>query len=86
MAQNIQEGLRALENGDTATATQKLGVAAKLAAAKGDTEMTQKIAAIAVIEDAASGTVRLKKGAKDDKDATLKLESLTQKTVRTVTV
>ena len=44
--------------------------------------MTAKIAAIVDIQDAAAGTVRLKKGAKENKDATLRLESLSQKTVR----
>jgi hypothetical protein len=85
MADNIQAGIRALEANDVATATVKFGAAAKLAAEKGDDEMTAKIASIVDIQDAATGTVRLKKGAKENKDATLRLESLSQKTVRKTT-
>lgn len=80
--ENIEEGLKALGKGQTDVATQKLGAAAKIAHSKGDAEMTKKLAAICDIQDAASGTVRLKQGAKDNKDATLRLEAASVRTAK----
>ncbi|MCW2527857.1 MAG: von Willebrand factor type [Pseudonocardiales bacterium] len=57
----IQEGLAARAAGDDATATFKLGRAAKLAAETGNDEATSRLKKIVDIEDADHGTVRLKR-------------------------
>ncbi|HNM50527.1 MAG TPA: VWA domain-containing protein [Candidatus Obscuribacter sp.] len=79
-ARNIQEGMEALKNGDKAAATQRLGAAAKFAHEKGDKELTQRLEALVVIEDAAAGTVKIKAGAEKDTNATLRLESASIRT------
>ena len=61
MADAIQEGLAAKAAGDDATATLKLGRAAKLAAETGDEEATNKLKRVVEITDAETGTVRLKR-------------------------
>ena len=61
LAQVIQEGLAAKAGGDEDTATFKLGRAAKLAAETGNEEATQRLKKIVDIEDADTGTVRLKR-------------------------
>jgi hypothetical protein len=61
LASVIQEGLAAKAAGDDATATFKLGRAAKLAAETGNDEATSRLRKIVDIEDAHEGTVRLKK-------------------------
>ena len=63
LAQVIQEGLAAKAGGDEDTATFKLGRAAKLAAETGNEEATQRLKKIVDIEDADTGTVRLKRDA-----------------------
>jgi hypothetical protein len=61
LADAIQEGLAAKAAGDDETATNKLGRAAKLAAETGDDEATNKLKRVVDIEDADTGTVRLKR-------------------------
>ena len=63
LADAIQEGLAAKAAGDDATATLKLGRAAKLAAETGDDEATNKLKRVVEIDDAETGTVRLKRDA-----------------------
>jgi hypothetical protein len=61
LADAIQEGLAAKAAGDDATATLKLGRAAKLAAETGNEEATNKLKRVVDIADADTGTVRLKR-------------------------
>jgi hypothetical protein len=61
LADAIQEGLAAKAAGDDATATLKLGRAAKLAAETGDEEATNKLKRVVDIDDPETGTVRLKR-------------------------
>jgi hypothetical protein len=61
LAAAIQDGLAAKAAGDDATATTKLGRAVELAAATGNDEATSKLRKVVDIEDAATGTVRLKR-------------------------
>ena len=61
LASAIQEGLAAKAAGDDATATLKLGRAAQLAAETGDDEATNRLKRVVDIEDAETGTVRLKR-------------------------
>ena len=61
LAQVIQEGLAAKAAGDDATATFKLGRAARLAAETGNEEATGRLKKVVDIEDADTGTVRLKR-------------------------
>jgi hypothetical protein len=63
LAEAIQDGLAAKAAGDDATATLKLGRAAKLAAETGDDEATNKLKRVVDIEDVDTGTVRLKRDA-----------------------
>jgi von Willebrand factor type A C-terminal domain/von Willebrand factor type A domain len=60
LAAAIQEGLAAKAEGDEDTATAKLGRAAQLAAETGDDEATNRLKKVVDIEDAETGTVRLK--------------------------
>jgi len=62
LAEVIQEGLAAKASGDEATATTKLGRAVALAAETGNDEATSKLRKVVDIDDAATGTVRLKRG------------------------
>ena len=62
LAEVIQEGLAAKAAGDEATATTKLGRAVALAAETGNDEATSKLRKVVDIEDAETGTVRLKRG------------------------
>ncbi len=61
LAAAIQEGLAAKAVGDEATATFKLGRAAKLAADTGNEDATNKLKKVVDIDDAETGTVRLKR-------------------------
>ncbi len=80
LAQVIQEGLEARKAGDDATATVKLGRAAQLAAASGNEATTKLLSKVVDVEDAASGTVRLKSRV-DDADE-MALDTRSTKTVR----
>jgi hypothetical protein len=61
LAAVIAEGLEARKAGDDRTATVKLGRAAQLAAASGNTATTDLLAKVVEIEDPATGTVRLRR-------------------------
>lgn len=61
LAEVIQEGLAAKASGDEATATAKLGRAVKLAAETGNDDATSRLRKVVDIEDAATGTVRLRR-------------------------
>jgi hypothetical protein len=78
LAEVIQEGLAAKASGDEATATVKLGRAVALAAETGNDEATSKLRKVVDIEDAATGTVRLKRG-------TTKLDEMALDTASTKT-
>jgi hypothetical protein len=80
LAQVIQEGLEARKAGDDATATVKLGRAAQLAAASGNEATTKLLSKVVDVEDAATGTVRLKSRV-DDADE-MALDTRSTKTVR----
>ncbi len=80
LAQVIQEGLEARKAGDDATATVKLGRAAQLAAESGNDATTKLLAKVVDVEDAATGTVRLKRKV-DDADE-MALDTRSTKTVR----
>jgi hypothetical protein len=80
LAQNIQEELEARKQGDEDTATVKLGRAVQLAAEAGNEATTKLLAKVVDVEDAASGTVRLKRQV-DDADE-MALDTRSTKTVR----
>jgi len=61
LAEAIQDGLAAKAAGDTETATVKLGRAVQLAAETGNEEATSRLRKIVEIEDADTGTIRLKR-------------------------
>jgi len=61
LAEAIQDGLAAKAAGDTDTATVKLGRAVQLAAETGNGEATTRLRKIVEIEDAGTGTVRLRR-------------------------
>ncbi|MEJ3748400.1 VWA domain-containing protein [Actinomycetes bacterium KLBMP 9797] len=61
LAAVIQEGLKARDAGDVETATAKLGRAVQLAEESGHEGTAKLLARVVDVEDAATGTVRLKK-------------------------
>ena len=80
LAAAIQEGLAAKAAGDDRTATTKLGRAMQLAVQTGNDEATSKLRKVVDVEDAATGTVRLKRDvAKADEMA---LDTASTKTTR----
>jgi len=62
LAQMIQDGLAAKAAGRDDDATSKLGRAVQLANEAGDQEMTSRLRKVVEIDNAETGTVRLKKG------------------------
>jgi VWA domain-containing protein len=80
LAQVIQEGLAAKAEGDTATATTKLGRAVQLAEATGNEEATTRLRKVVEIEDPATGTVRLRRNV--DKLDEMALDTSSTKTTR----
>lgn len=74
----IQEGVEALERGDKATATLRLGRAWELAEESGDVETTRRLRE--VVEPEAGGTVRLRREA--GKVAIMDLDVASVRTVR----
>lgn len=80
LASVIQDGLAAKAAGDEATATVKLGRAAQLAAETGNDEATAKLQKVVDIEDAETGTVRLKRDV--DKLDEMALDTSSTKTTR----
>lgn len=80
LAQTIQEGLEARAKGDFEVATAKLGKAVKIAHNSGNEATAKLLKTVVDIEDAPTGTVRLKKSvAKEDEMA---LETRSTKTSR----
>lgn len=61
LAAAIQDGLAAKAAGDEDGATRKLGRAVQIATATGDEEMTSRLKKVVEIDNAETGTVRLKK-------------------------
>lgn len=80
LAQSIQEGLEAKEKGDMEIATAKLGKAVKLAHESGNEATAKLLKKVVDIEDAATGTVRIKRDAA--KEDTMALETRSTKTTR----
>ncbi|POM24496.1 von Willebrand factor type A domain protein [Actinomadura rubteroloni] len=81
LADVIQQGLRAREEGDLATATARLGRAVQLADEAGNDPITALLRKVVDVEDAATGTVRLKRDV--DKADEMSLDTRSTKTVRT---
>jgi von Willebrand factor type A C-terminal domain/von Willebrand factor type A domain len=79
LAAAIQAGLQARERGDDDAATHLLGKAVKLAADSGNDEMTARLKKVVDVEDAATGTVRLKRSVTEAAAMDLELESTTTK-------
>ena len=80
LAAAIQEGLAAKAGGDDATATQKLGRAVQLAQQTGNEEATAKLRKVVEVDDAETGTVRLKKAV--EKADEMALDTASTKTTR----
>ncbi|SNY43868.1 vWA domain-containing protein [Paractinoplanes atraurantiacus] len=80
LADAIQAGIEARKSGDDRTATLKFGRAAQLAHASGNTATEELLATVVEIEDAATGTVRLRRkvAAADE----MALDTRSTKTVR----
>lgn len=80
LAQSIQDGLEARDRGDFEVATAKLGKAVKLAHESGNESTAKLLRKVVDIEDAPTGTVKLKRDvAKEDEMA---LETRSTKTTR----
>jgi hypothetical protein len=80
LAVAVAEGLAARAAGDEATATVKLGRAVQLAEASGNETTTRLLAKVVEIDDAATGTVRLKREV--EKVDVMALDTRSTKTVR----
>jgi hypothetical protein len=61
LAQAIQEGLQARKDGDIDTATVRLGRAVQLAAESGNEGTLRVLRKVVEVEDAATGTVKVKR-------------------------
>ncbi|MQY02977.1 vWA domain-containing protein [Actinomadura macrotermitis] len=77
----IQQGLQARKDGDLDTATARLGRAVQLAEEAGNDAITALLRKVVDVEDAATGTVRLKRNV--DKADEMSLDTQSTKTVRT---
>ncbi|MFI1988740.1 VWA domain-containing protein [Actinoplanes sp. NPDC020271] len=80
LADAIQEGIAARDAGDDRTATIKFGRAAQLAHASGNTATEELLGKVVEIEDAATGTVRLRR--KVNAEDEMALDTQSTKTVR----
>ena len=80
LADVIQDGLEARKSGDEATATVKLGRAVQLAAQSGNQSTMELLSAVVDVDDAATGTVRLKRGVADADE--MALDTRSTRTVR----
>jgi hypothetical protein len=76
----IQDGLAARKAGDDASATFRLGRAVQLATQSGNTTKLELLQAIVDVEDAATGTVRLKPNVADQDE--MMLDTRSTKTLR----
>lgn len=81
LASVIQEGLEARKSGDVETATAKLGRAVALATQSGHSDTAKLLARVVDIEDAATGTVRLKRAVSTVDEMTLDTRSTVTKRV-----
>lgn len=75
LAAAIDEGLAARKAGDVNTATVRLGQAVKLAAESGNDGTVRLLEKVVDVEDAASGTVRLKAGVQEEDEMALDVRS-----------
>jgi hypothetical protein len=80
LADCIQDGLEARKAGDDATATFKLGRAVQLASDSGNDSTLKLLAAVVDVDDAATGTVRLRREVADADE--MALDTRSTKTVR----
>ncbi len=80
LAQSIQEGLEARDRGDMEIATVKLGKAVKLAHDSGNESTAKLLRKVVDVEDAATGTIKLKRNV--TKEDTMTLETRSTKTTR----
>jgi hypothetical protein len=80
LADAIQEGLEARRQGDEHTATFKLGRAVQLAAAAGNGDTMKLLAGVVDVQDAHTGTVRLRPRVQDAEE--MALDTRSTKTVR----
>lgn len=80
LAECIQDGLQARERGDAATATFKLGRAVQLAEQGGNSDTMRLLANVVEVDDARSGTVRLRRDVADADE--MALDTRSTKTVR----
>jgi hypothetical protein len=80
LASAIQEGLEARKAGDVETATAKLGRAVQLATETGHSDTAKLLAKVVDVEDARTGTVRLKRKVETVDEMTLDTRS--SKTMR----
>jgi hypothetical protein len=81
LANAIREGLEQREKGNLAAATELLGQAVQIAHASHNADMTQRLAKVVEVVDAANGTIRLKRDVKKAATMDLELESRTTKRV-----
>ena len=82
LAKVIQDGIAAKAAGQDDVATSKLGRAVQLAAQTGNAEMTTRLKKVVEIDDADTGTVRLKKGVSKIDDMSLDTASTKTSRVR----
>jgi len=80
LADAIQEGLEARKQGDEHTATFKLGRAVQLAAAAGNSDTMKLLAGVVDVQDAHTGTVRLRRRVQDAEE--MALDTRSTKTMR----
>ena len=80
LADSIQEGLEARKTGDAATATFKLGRAVQLASESGNEGTMKLLQALVEVDDASTGTVRLRQNVADADE--MALDTRSTKTVR----
>ena len=80
LAECIQDGLEARKVGDEAEATMKLGRAVQLASESGNDGTMRLLQAVVEVEDAVTGTIRLRRDV-DDADE-MALDTRSTKTVR----
>lgn len=80
LADAIQEGLEARKAGDYETATQRLGRAVQLAAEGGNDATMKLLTAVVDVDDAATGTVRLRR--RIDEADEMRLDARSTKTER----
>jgi hypothetical protein len=81
LANAIREGLEQREKGNEVAATELLGHAVKIAHASHNADMTERLAKVVEVVDAAHGTIRLKRDVKKAATMDLELESRTTKRV-----